>query len=301
MSLPESSVSEELGLHGTMNSYYLIRAGIDPSYQRGYNSAIMKPDQRQRRILDLLRVLQKELKVEELAERFGVSPLTIRRDLDVLAEDKTIIRTHGGCLAVGRAALETEYHKKVAKNFDLKQAIARSAVDLIQEDAVILLNDGSTTFHVGMQVGNRGMCTIYTNSLAMVSEYSRFRAVRLFLLAGEYDENLYSIRGSLTEYVLESLHFDRIFLGTDAIDANGRCLVGTPEEARLSQAMLRTGGSAVLVADHTKVGAAGHVAYGNLTDFDVWITTEQIPAEERTRYATLTRIIAAPQVSDLGH
>jgi DeoR/GlpR family transcriptional regulator of sugar metabolism len=258
----------------------------------------MKPDQRQRQILDLLRILQNELKVEELAERFDVSPLTIRRDLDVLAEDKTIIRTHGGCIAVGRAALETEYHKKVAKNFELKQAIAQSALELIEDHAVILLNDGSTTFHVGMKLGNRGGCTMYTNSLAMVSEYSRFRDVRLFLLAGEYDEDLYSIHGSLTEYVLESLHFDRIFLGTDAIDADGRCLVRTPEEARLSQVMLRTGGSAVLVADHTKVGAAGHVAYGNLRDFDVWITTDQLSPDDRTRYQAFTQLIAAPQTNN---
>lgn len=254
----------------------------------------MKLEQRRQRILELLRVLQKELRVEELADRFDVSPLTIRRDLDSLAEDRTIIRTHGGCLAVGRAALETEYHEKVAQNFELKRRIAQVALDLIPRDSVILLNDGSTTFHVGMQVGNRGLCTIYTNSLAMVSEYSRFRNVRLFLLAGEYDENLYSIHGSLTERILESLHFDWVFLGTDAIDSEGRCLVRTPEEARLSEVMLRTGTSVALVADHTKINAKGNVAYGSLHDFNVWITTDEMCHQDRELFSTHTEIIVAP-------
>jgi DeoR/GlpR family transcriptional regulator of sugar metabolism len=134
----------------------------------------------------------------------------------------------------------------------------------------------------------------------MLSEYSRFQDVRLFLLAGEYDEDLYSIRGSLTEYVLEALRFDRIFLGSDAIDADGRCLVRTPDEARLSQVMLRTGGSAVLVADHTKVGAVGHVAFGNLRDFDVWITTDQLSLDDRMRYQAFTQVITAPEPNKPG-
>lgn len=259
----------------------------------------MKPRRRQGRILELLRVLQKELKVEELADMFQVSPLTIRRDLDVLAEDKTIIRTHGGCLAVGRAALETEYHQKVAKNFELKRGIAEAALEFIAEGDVILLNDGSTTFHVGMQVGSRGNCTIYTNSLAMISEFSRFIGVRLFLLAGEYDEDHYSIRGSLTEHVLETLRFDSVFLGTDAIDEEGRCLVSTPEEARLAQVMLRSGTNPILVADHTKVGADGHVAYGSLTDFDVWITSEQLPDADQYMYSEYVRVVKASGV-DVG-
>ena len=254
----------------------------------------MKPRQRQSRILDLLRVLQKELKVEELAQMFDVSSLTIRRDLDVLTEEKTIIRTHGGCLSVGRAALETEYHQKVAKNFDLKRSIATAAQEFVRPGDVLLLNDGSTTFHVGMQVGIGGNCTIYTNSLAMVAEFSRFKGVRLFLLGGEYDEDYYSIRGSLTEHVLEALSFDRVFLGTDAIDEEGNCLVSTPEEARLAQVMLRSGRFSVLVADYTKVRAKGYVAYGNLSDFDVWITNPDLSQSDRARYSQRTRIVTAP-------
>lgn len=243
-------------------------------------------------------MLQRELRVEDLAEIFNVSPLTIRRDLDELAADKTIIRTFGGCLSVGRAALETEYHQKVATNFGMKRAIAFEAARLVGPGETILLNDGSTTYHVGMQVGMSGGCTIYTNSLAMISEFSRFQNVRLLLLSGEYDENRYSIGGSLTERLLETLRFDKVFLGTDAIDVRGRCLVHTPEESRLAQVMLRTGDVKILVADHTKVGAKGHAVFADLREFDVWITSNGLSSDQREALNHQTRIVTANESDD---
>ena len=92
----------------------------------------MKPEDRRKRILELLQAMQKELRVEDLAEMLQVSQLTIRRDLDELTQRRTIIRTHGGCLAVGRAALETEYHTKVAENFELKRAIGAAAAERVE-------------------------------------------------------------------------------------------------------------------------------------------------------------------------
>lgn len=260
----------------------------------------MKPKERQNQILELLRAYQTELKVEEIAEVFDVSPLTIRRDLDALSENKTIIRTHGGCLTAGRIALQTEYHKKVAKNFRFKKAIATAAMRFLSKGDVILLNDGTTTFHVGLQIGAFGNCTIYTNSLAMIAEYNLFNDVRLFLLPGEYDDERYSIRGGLTEHVLENLKFDIVFLGTDAIDDEGRCLVETPAEARLAYLMLRSGKQKILVADYTKVGANGHVTYGRLSDFDSWIVSGDVAEERIETYSRLTNIIEAEVPDDDG-
>ncbi len=92
--------------------------------------------------------MQTELRVDDLARMLGVSALTIRRDLEQLAADGLVIRTHGGCIAAGRAALESEYHSKVAQNFVLKQAVGRAAAAEVRPGSVVLVNDGSTTYHV---------------------------------------------------------------------------------------------------------------------------------------------------------
>ena len=243
------------------------------------DNAPMKPEDRRKWVLELLQAMQKELRVEDLAEMLQVSQLTIRRDLDELTRRKTIIRTHGGCLAVGRAALETEYHKKVAENFELKRAIGAAAAERVETGQHILLNDGSTTFHLGTQLSGRGPLTVTTNSLALITVLSGNPDITLQILGGTYTDAAYSLRGSLAEQMLEGMHFDILFLGADAIDKEGRCMAASAEEARLTQIMMRRSGRRILLADHTKVGRKGYVAFGSLSDFSEWITSGKEGAE----------------------
>jgi DeoR/GlpR family transcriptional regulator of sugar metabolism len=239
------------------------------------------PVHRQQEIVSLLRAMQTELRVDDLARMLGVSGLTIRRDLSELAGSAAIIRTHGGCIAAGRAALETVYHQKVAQNFALKQAIGRAAAEEVGPGQVLLINDGSTTFHVAAHLGGRGPLIVYTNSLAMLTDLGRARDAAVYILGGRYNGDLYSLQGSLVEQVLETLKFDLCFIGADAVTLDGQCLVTTPEEASLTRSMLRRAERRVLLADHTKVETVGPgVAYGGLGDFTLWITTPGIVPEK---------------------
>jgi len=253
----------------------------------------MKPEERQNEILAILRAMQKEFHVEELADMLGVSPLTIRRDLKQLTLDKSIIRTHGGCLAAGRASLETGYYEKVALHFELKQAIGKAAARLVSSGEAILINDGSTTYHLATHLAGKGPLTVCTNSLAMISELSRYTDIHLSILGGDYNPEHYSISGSLTENMLDLLHFDTVFLGVDAVDDSGRCMVCDSAEAGVAKAMLRSGTRKILLADHTKAASKGYIAYGTLRDFDTWITTPGIMNEQLRIFSGLTNIVEA--------
>lgn len=250
----------------------------------------MNPDTRRAEIVSLLRAMQTELRVDALAEMLKVSPLTIRRDLDLLAAESRIIRTHGGCLAAGRAALESGYHAKVAHNFRFKQAIGRRAAREVGAGSIVLINDGSTTFHIAAHLQGVGNLTVYTNSLAALTDLAACPDIALYLLGGRYDSGQYSLQGSLTERILESLRFDLCFLGADAITPEGLCMVGSPEEASLTQAMLRCSRRRILLADHTKCEQHGHFAYGSLRDFQLWITTPGIAPESMNLYRTMVEI-----------
>lgn len=253
----------------------------------------MKPESRQNEILTRLRALQTEVRVEELAETLAVSPLTIRRDLQILADRGAILRTHGGCRAVGRAALESEYHLKVAHNFELKRAIGKAAAEQVRAGNTLMINDGSTTFHLAAHLKNKGPLAIYTNSLAMISELSQAADITIYILGGRYNRELYSLQGGFTEQVLESCHTDVAFIGADAVTPEGMCLADSPEEARLTRSMLRTGRRKILLADHTKVSSAGYFAYGSLSDYDLWITTRGIPAAALQKLRKLVKVMQA--------
>jgi DeoR family transcriptional regulator of aga operon/DeoR family fructose operon transcriptional repressor len=248
----------------------------------------MKRQQREQQILAQLHALQSELSVEDLARKFHVSALTIRRDLEQLEADNAILRTHGGCVL--RASVESSYQQRVALNFELKQAIGRAAAKEVRTGDVILLNDGSTPFHLAPHLGHIGKLHLYTTSLAVIPVLNRFPGVRLYILGGEYNTDLHYLGGSITEQTLEGLQFDRVFLGTDAIDAKGNCLVSDPNIARLTEIMLRRGTRRILLADHTKVGGKAHAVYGRLSDFDIWYTTPSISAADLRNFSQQTTV-----------
>jgi DeoR family fructose operon transcriptional repressor len=250
----------------------------------------MKPGSRQAEITSVLRAMQTELRVDDLARMLEVSPLTVRRDLEQLAVEGLIIRTHGGCIAAGRAALESEYHSKVAHNFSLKQSIGRAAAAEVQPGCILLVNDGSTTYHVAPHLEQKVPLTVYTNSIAMITDLGRVPGISLYILGGRYNSELYSLQGSLTEQILEGQQFDLCFIGADTVTPEGQCMVVTPEEASLTRAMLRRARRRVLLADHTKCGTGGYFAYGTLRDFNLWITTPGIAPELSRFYRTLIDI-----------
>lgn len=250
----------------------------------------MKPNDRQQQILSRIRAMRREWRVDEIAASLDVSPLTIRRDLDQLAEDGTVLRTHGGCIYAGRVAMETDYHQRVANNFDLKQAIGAAAVEEVKAGDVILISDGSTCFHLASHLGKCGSVTVYTNSLTMCAEVNRFPNVRLRILGGEVQRDQFCLGGGMLDRALDLVEFDTVFLGADKIDATGRCLVKEEDVARSAQIMLRRSKRAILLADHTKLGGFGHVVYGGLPNFNLWITSKGLPPEVRGKLAKKTNL-----------
>jgi DeoR/GlpR family transcriptional regulator of sugar metabolism len=254
----------------------------------------VRPEDRQKEIWDFLKSVQRVAGIEELAEKFSVSSLTIRRDLNKLAESGSIIITPGGGLFIGNAAQEILFNKRVAVNWDLKRAIGRRAVELVSDGAVLITNPGSTISHFITNLPAEISLTIYTNSLSIMSDVTRFPNIHLYVLGGEYRPDTYSLYGSMSEQYIELLRCDFVFLGTDAVDENGRCLCGSPEIARNTQMMLRAGRKKILLADHTKVNAAkGYIAFAKLDDFDTWITTEGIAEKYRREFESRTHLVIA--------
>lgn len=251
----------------------------------------MKTKTRQKKILDLLRAMQDEVQVDQLSDILKVSPLTIRRDLKELVEDKAIIRTHGGCILAGRSALDTEYHKKVAEHFDLKRVIGEKAATLVKANEVILIDDGSTTFHLATNLEGIKPLTIYTNSLVLVTELSSLPDITLNIMGGAFNQDSYSVSGALTEKILEDIHFDKVFLGMDWVGEDGKCFVKSASSARLARAMLKSSKEKILLGDHTKVKPDSGFSYGSLEDFDMWITTNGLKKPQVEKYRKMTKVI----------
>ncbi len=251
----------------------------------------MKPEQRQQQIMERLRAVPQEWHVADLARTMRVSQLTIRRDLEVLEKNGAIVRTIGGCLAVWRLH-HADYQRRVAHNFELKQAIGRAAAREVRPGDVLLINDGSTAYHLASCLGACGPLSVYTNSVAMIGELRRFENVRLYILGGEYNARLSFMAGALLQNALENLAADAVFVGADAIDGRGQCMTLDQETANVARLMLRHARRKILLADHTKIQNRGGVAYGLLRDFDLWITSAGAASQTMRQLKKMTRVLA---------
>lgn len=239
------------------------------------NLIIVKPNERRKRILRWLEVIDREWYVEELAEKLNVSHQTIRRDLVSLEAADSIIRTLGGCIFNNRDIIKTTYYKVSELNFTHKRFIGMEASKLIQPGNVILIADGSTNYHLASQLGNCGHVVVYTNSISASTVLGRFSNIDLYLLGGRFDINneMIFLRGNMTEQMLMKLDFDFVFVSTDAIDENGTCQLRSEDIARTNQIILERGKQKILLADPSKTKATGNFPFAKLSDFDLWITT----------------------------
>ncbi len=253
---------------------------------------VMNPKERQKDILSLLRALHREWHVKELSNELKVSELTIRRDLNELVKSGDIIRTHGGCITAGNGLISTFFYKQFERNVELKKTIGREAAKLVKTGDTVLLGDGTTAFHFSSYVNCKGPITIYTNSIPAIQELKKCSNIHLYVLGGKYDldYDMLLLKGSLSDRMLETHHFDMVIIGADAINSNGLCLSNTEEAARTYQIILRRGDRKILLADHTKLDTQGHVSFGKLDDFDLWITTAGINKAQLDFFKKQTKI-----------
>jgi DeoR/GlpR family transcriptional regulator of sugar metabolism len=187
--------------------------------------------------------------VGELAEAFTVSHETIRRDLKLLADQGHLDVVHGG--AARRGVMEPALSQREAENAEGKAAIARAASKLVPDNGTVLLDSGSTTHAIALElVGRRGL-TICTNSLTNAGVLSRVPGNRIFLLGGEVDGNDDATIGIDVVSAVANFRVDIAFVGVGGFAEDGDATDYSRSAAEMRGAMMRTG-RAFLVADARK-------------------------------------------------
>ncbi|MGP9538019.1 DeoR/GlpR family DNA-binding transcription regulator [Brachybacterium sp. AOP43-C2-M15] len=217
-----------------------------------------------RRRLDLeLDLLLEEghLGVDDLVARLGISAATARRDLDDLAAQQLVIRTHGGASANPDASsLPMRY--RAARNAGAKEAIARRAVGLAEPGSVIGMNGGTTTTalahelaaHEDFRAASRPTVLV-TNAINIAQELAVRRHLQLVVTGGVVRESSFELVGTWAEQLLAQIRIDTLFLGVDGITAQDGALTHDESEAAITARLIERSARVVVVADSAKVGA----------------------------------------------
>lgn len=187
--------------------------------------------------------------VGELAEIFGVSHETIRRDLKMLADQGHLDVVHGG--ASRRGMMEPPIAERGEENPEGKAAIARTAARMVKDESTVLLDSGTTTAALTVALVGRPGLTIATNSLNHAITLCRVPGNRVFMLGGEIDRNDEATFGLGTAAGMDALRADIAFIGVGGFAEDGGLTDYSAIAADTRGRMILTG-RAYLLADHTK-------------------------------------------------
>ncbi len=229
----------------------------------------------ERRRRELVRLLKagEEIANAELAERLGVSVMTIRRDLDALADDGVVLRTHGGALAAQRITFEFAFDERRRRNLPQKRRIGAAAADRVGKGQALFVDTGTTTLEVARALAGSDLaCTVVTSSLVIASTLWAHETVELVLLGGRVRRGSPDLVGPGTELMLEKLTADVAFLGSDGIDPERGSFAADMDAARVAERMARNARRAVVLADSSKLGLAGGALYADIAEIDELIT-----------------------------
>ncbi len=229
-------------------------------------------DDRQKLILQLLEE-RGEVNTGALAVEFGVTEMTIRRDLRILF-DKGLARAfYGGAIATQRITLEMQFDQRRNCHLDEKRRIGHAAAQRVPSNATVFLDTGTTTLEVAMEITRRNIaCHIITASLVIASQLWGKSNVRLSLVGGEVRDNSPDLVGPISEWMTEKLSADIAILGSDGIDPRRGSFSADMETARIAERMACNAQQVIVVADHTKLGRSGAARYASLEQIDMIIT-----------------------------
>ena len=246
----------------------------DPAQLR-YNSA---PERRER-ILDVVKATGYS-SVTELGERFGVSEMTVRRDLGRLEEQGLVRVVHGGVSAANDLRTPLEFQFRTHHNMLAKRALGVHAAGMVEPGSVIAVDAGTTTLELARRLpAGRGL-TVVTHSLPAMGVIARREGVRLIGLAGTYEPEIQAFAGQLASSPLAELRVQTMFLATSSI-RDGAMWATTSHDVEMKRALMQVADRVVLLVDSSKFEYSAFMMVAPLSAVSVMVTDSGISREAR--------------------
>lgn len=219
--------------------------------------------------------------VSELAKKFNVSRMTIRRDLNEINLAEMIKRTYGGAIL----SIKDSNHKEppTLDRMDVmkkeKKRIAQAVAKIVGEKEMIFLGSGTTTLYVAEELRDRNDITVVSNALTILNYLSINGEMPLIGVGGFLRREEFSLIGHFADKVISDLRMDKVIIGMRGVHPRFGLTADNPQELLTDRTILGISNTIIIVADHTKIG---HVATSRAAPVDkatMLITSEEASPE----------------------
>jgi DeoR/GlpR family transcriptional regulator of sugar metabolism len=234
----------------------------------------LSPEERKSRILDRVRA-EGRLVAAELAQAFGTSEDTVRRDLRDLAAAGLIRRFHGGALPASPSV--GSFASRARRSPDAKAALAEKAAALIRDGQTVLFDGGSTTLAVARALPSGIAVTAVTPSPAIALALADHPRAEVILIGGRLDKESQTVSGAAAYEAVRAVHADICLLGVCGLDSEIGVTAGCYEEARVKRAMVENSDAVIAVVTADKMGTAAPHLVGPITLVSRVLTERSAP------------------------
>jgi DeoR family glycerol-3-phosphate regulon repressor len=217
-----------------------------------------------------------KVSVDGLAQHFGVTLQTIRRDLSDLADAGKLERVHGGAV-LPSGITNIGYEERRALNTDAKARIARACAARIPDGTSLFLNIGTTTEAVARELLHHENIMVVTNNLNVANILMGNAGCETVVTGGHLRRTDGGLVGTLAAETIRNFKFDFAVIGCSALDADGDLLDFDLEEVSVSQAILRQSRCSYLVADHSKFKRKAPARIAAMRDVTTFFTDQPLP------------------------
>lgn len=237
------------------------------------------PAKRHFELVELVRA-RGQMTVNELAIHFAVSGDTVRRDLDLLADQGLLKRTHGGAVAMDHLVhQDSTFTQRMGTRVPEKRRIARAASRLIGDGETLLVNGGSTTKFFAAELADRRNLTVVTNNLGIPATLPGDCLSKVYILGGEYKGDAQVTVGPVGFVSAGSISVDSAVIGVGGITVKEGLTTTVLEECSMILAMICAARRTIVLADASKFGRSSFAHIAPLARIQILVTDEAPPSD----------------------
>jgi DeoR family transcriptional regulator of aga operon/DeoR family fructose operon transcriptional repressor len=225
---------------------------------------------------------QRRARVSDLASRFEVSAVTVRKDLLVLQGEGRVVRTHGGAIAARERPTEGPFDVRERLEAADKTLIGAAAADLVADGESIALDASTTALSVARHLKARGRwdrLTVVTNGLRIALELAGSPGITVVMPGGTVRWEAMSVVGGMSEAVLGRINVQKAFVGAVGFTIESGLSDATEEEAQIKRSIVAVAREVIAIVDHTKWGRVAVATFCPTDRISVVVTDGKAPAD----------------------
>lgn len=244
-----------------------------------YKETALFAEERKQRIVELVKS-KKKIVIPELCSHFGVSASTIRNDLRSLHEDGLITRTHGGAIINSKSGYEPLPFDKQSQSFDAKQAIARAAIEHVENGDVIAIGTGTTTFELIKLLGQKRGLTVIINDIFAAAYLEQFDDVNVIVVGGTLRKKFHYLQMAPNINWFQDINIDKTFISCNGVHLTRGITTPDPALAHDLRQMIDASSSVYVICDSSKIGSIAFSRIADLGQIDRLITDSNIEDDD---------------------